>query len=317
MAGRRYFKEVRMQQFRSLVQTARQGSFTAAARELELSRTSVWQQIRALEDDFGVELVAVVDHQPQLTAEGEQLYELLAPLVDAFDDVKETFLGQLGRIKRKLTVATTTSILNHELRQPTVEFRKKHPDIALNFIDRTSAAASELLSKAKADLAIVGRISSLPNEQTFDMKPLVQCPFFVVCHKKHPLASKRNPRITDIAKFPLILPSSGTNSRHRIDMVLEKAESLQSLQVVMQSFNTTALLSYAEENLGAALLSVGPHLRKFYNSKLCFHDMSSEFGNEDVVVIRRKTRFTRPDHQYIDSFVEMVMKANRSFSISA
>ena len=54
---RRYFKELRFRQLRALVELAQKGSFTAVAETLKLSVPSAWQQIRALEEEFGTTLV--------------------------------------------------------------------------------------------------------------------------------------------------------------------------------------------------------------------------------------------------------------------
>src|SRR4051812_20348604 len=107
MNQRRYFKELRLQQFRALMEVSRKGTFTAAAQALGLSRTSVWQQIRSLEDDFGVELAVVKGQKLNLTPEGHQLLEMITPIVDGFDGVKTAFLDRLGRMQRRLEVATT------------------------------------------------------------------------------------------------------------------------------------------------------------------------------------------------------------------
>ena len=54
---RRYFKEMRLQQLRGLCEIARQGSFSAAAAALRISRPAIWQQVRALEQEFDASLV--------------------------------------------------------------------------------------------------------------------------------------------------------------------------------------------------------------------------------------------------------------------
>jgi hypothetical protein len=55
---RRYFKEVRFRQIRALFEISRHVSFAAAARALGMATPSVWRQVRALEDDYGVRFVA-------------------------------------------------------------------------------------------------------------------------------------------------------------------------------------------------------------------------------------------------------------------
>ena len=70
---RRYFKEVRFRQIRALFEISRHGSFAAAARALGMATPSVWRQVRALEDDYGVRFVAAKGRSVRLTEEGERL----------------------------------------------------------------------------------------------------------------------------------------------------------------------------------------------------------------------------------------------------
>jgi molybdate transport repressor ModE-like protein len=314
---RRYFKELRLQQFRSLVHTGRHGSFTAAARELGLSRTSVWQQIRALEDDFSVELVVMMDRQPQLSAEGKLLFDMLVPLVNEFEAVKETFLSQLNRVTQKLTVATTTSLLNYELSEPIAEFRRKYPDVSLSFIDRTSAAATELLSAAKADLAVVGRVKGLPDDPSLETRHLMNCPFVLARRKDHKVAARGKFAIAELSKHPLIIPCVGTNGRQRIDAVLEEAGLTDKLQIAMQSYNTAVMLAYAEQGLGVALLSLSRRLMDVYKRRLRIQDVSHLFGHEEVIVVRRKARFAQERHRYVDEFVRLIFRHNIGAKVGA
>src|SRR5438445_84677 len=56
--GNRSYKELTLQQLRSLCETADQGSFIGAARALGLSQPTVWKQVHALE----VRLITAKDH---------------------------------------------------------------------------------------------------------------------------------------------------------------------------------------------------------------------------------------------------------------
>ena len=56
-AKSRVYKDTTAQQLRSFHETARLGSFSAAAKSLGLANPTVWQQVRALELDFGEPLL--------------------------------------------------------------------------------------------------------------------------------------------------------------------------------------------------------------------------------------------------------------------
>ena len=305
MAERRYFKELRIQQFRALVEIGRHGTFTAAADALALSRTSVWQQIRSLEEEFGAELVVVHSHQPQLTNEGRLLLELIGPLVDGFDGVKAAFQDRIGTLKRRLVVATTSSLLNHELRKPVELFRRKHPDVGISLVDRPSTAARELLLRGLADVAVVGRLADTAQETEIRSDTLVHYPFVLATPKKHPLAQKRDFELAELVKFPILCPSAGTNSRIRIDTVLNKAGLSGQIQLALDSHNAALLLTYVEQGLGIALTSMSPELLKQFKTKLHIRDVSEIFGIEEIMLVQRKRRFAMP---HVDSFVEIVQR---------
>ena len=68
--ARRHFKEMRFRQLRALVELAAQGSYAGAAGALGVAVPSVWQQVRALEEEFGVQLVAAEGKRVSLTDDG-------------------------------------------------------------------------------------------------------------------------------------------------------------------------------------------------------------------------------------------------------
>jgi molybdate transport repressor ModE-like protein len=302
MTQRRYYKELRLQQFRALVEVARLGTFSAAAQSLGLSRTSVWQQIRSLEDAFGAELVVVHGQQPEFTAAGRLLLELAGPLVDGFDGIKAAFQDRAGTLSRRLVVATTSSLLNHELRKPVALYRRKHPEVSISLIDRPSSAAQELLLRGRADVAVIGRIAQLALPPGLKAETLMHYPFVVACPKRHALA-RGTFRLSALLKHAVLCPSHGTNARARIDGVLAQAGLDGRIHFALDSHNAALLLAYVEQGLGVALTSMSPQLARRFKSKLALRDVSAHFGTEEIVLVERTRRFTLP---HVDAFAQLV-----------
>lgn len=307
MAKRHYYKELRLQQFRALLEIQRRRTFTGAAEALGLSRTSVWQQIRSLEEEIGAELVVVRGQQPQLTDEGQMLVELAAPLLDGFDGIKPAFLDRVGRLHRRLIVATTTSLLNHELREPMAAYRRKHPEVTMNLVDRPSTAALELLRNGEADLAVIGRIEPLASEPLLHGRKLASYPFVLACPKRHPLEKKLARSVTAAlaaaVAYPLVLPSVGTNARQRIDRALGEAGLADQVQLALDSNSASLLLTYVEQGLGVALTSISPELAAQYKKRVALIDLSSTLGEEEIILIERSRRFPLP---HVQQFVDTV-----------
>jgi DNA-binding transcriptional LysR family regulator len=121
-----------------------------------MATPSVWRQVRALEDDYGVQLVAAQGHDVRLTEDGERLVDLAAPLVEGFDSLKKVFHDEHGKAERHLRMAAPATVLNSTLRHIIADYRRTHPQVRLSLIDAPSRIAWQLLEAEKADLAIVG-----------------------------------------------------------------------------------------------------------------------------------------------------------------
>jgi len=65
------FKQIRFQQLRAFGEAARTGSFARAAAALGVSRPAVWQQIRALEREFGAAFLLRRGNRLELTLDGK------------------------------------------------------------------------------------------------------------------------------------------------------------------------------------------------------------------------------------------------------
>jgi LysR family glycine cleavage system transcriptional activator len=135
---------------RCLDASARWGSFTRAAKELNLTQSAVSNQILNLERQLGVTLFDREHGRLELTPAGRLYWE-------------ETLaaLQQLNRATRRitdksdqpstLTVSAPSSFANAWLMPRIAEFVRQNPDIKLNLIDRSDARG---LQSAQVDAAI-------------------------------------------------------------------------------------------------------------------------------------------------------------------
>ncbi|MEI6232833.1 MAG: LysR family transcriptional regulator [Planctomycetota bacterium] len=303
MHQRRYYKELRVQQFRALIEIGNHGSGSSAAKTLGISRAAVGQQLQALEDEFGVELTVVNGHRTELTADGRLLLEFAGPVVDGFDGMKAAFLDRKGQLKRRLRVATTASLLHHELRKPVALFRKKHPEVSISLLERPSAEAKDFLQRGHADVAIIGRFDQRKETAQLTFEPLTRYPFMLACPKKHPLARGKPANLNDVIRYPVLFPSQGTNARERIDSVLMNAKLNDRIDLAFDSQNASLLLSYAADGMGVALSSMSPELIKHFGAQLFFQDMSGRFGTEEVVLVQRLRRY---ELSHVAAFIAIV-----------
>lgn len=304
---RRYFKEVRFRQIRALVMTARWQSFAGAAKALGLATPSVWRQVRALEEEYGVQLVAVRGQEVGLTEEGELLVELAAPLVEGFDSLRSVFEDRHGKLQQQLRVATPATVLNRILPGVVTQYRRDQPAVKLTLMDVPSRTAWELLEEDKADLAIVGHPQSSQLPSRFEAVPLARYPFQLACPASHPLAKMKQPTLRDLLKHPLILTGENSSSRFQFDAAVAAAGLAGRVNLAMTASNLFVILNYVAAGMGVAILTLPAYEgtpRPREGEPLVIRDISHLLGHEHLVLLHPKGRHER-DH--VKAFRERVM----------
>ncbi len=307
--ARRYFKEVRFRQIRSLVELAQHGSFAATAAALGLAVPSVWQQIRSLEDEYGVQLVSTEGSKVALTEEGRELVHLAAPLVESFDGLRNLFEDRRSKAVRTLRVAAPAALLSGALRKPLILYRKQHPNVRVVLQDRPSYLARELLEANQADLAIMGMApdDAMP---LFQCTPLTQFGFYLMLPGQHPLAKSRKIKLADLVQHPLVLAPEESSSHRQIRRVFSQAGLADQMNVTMTATNRTLLLSYAAIGFGIAIstgaASIKAPKRLAGEAEIVVREVSDLFGREHVFLVQRKGKY---EAVHVRAFQELVMKA--------
>jgi len=307
--SRHYYKEVRLRQMRALVEISRGRSFAEAARKLGLSGPAVWQQVRALEREFEVRLVSTSGREAVLTEDGELLLQLASPLLESFDGIRALFAERRGTLQRRLTLATTTALLTHELPHLIAKYRQKHPNVELTLLDRPSLESLDLFKRGQADIAIVGAENADSRHSGSQAVELTRFCFHLLCPSNHPLLSRRRLTHADVSTHRLILPGQGSAVSGRVPRVLAE-HGFSEARVALTSTNLALTISYVQMGLGIAVVplpsTAARHWKPSLHGAVHLRDVSALFGHESILLHHHQA-----DHElaHIRAFREMVMKA--------
>lgn len=310
---RRYFKQVRIAQFRAMLELAHGKGFAAAAEALDLATPSVWQQVRALEQEFGVELIEVNRQRVSLTDHGRLFVELAEPVVSGFDDLLEQFTERSKPIVRRLSVASPANILVNELPAPICEYYDQYGDVELRLIDVPSNQARQLLEAGEVDLAVAGQLDdSFPSSLAAD--PITTFPFVLVACEDHPVFEYKRITPKILVRFPLVMSSVGTNTRTRVDQVFADAGLLDQRRMVCEASTKDLAMQFAQLGFGIVIAPISPRwgVKSFESDgrrkPLRALDVSKVFGHEQIVILRRRHR-REPPHQ--QAFRQIMVQSAR------
>jgi molybdate transport repressor ModE-like protein len=308
--ARRYFKEVRFRQIRALVELSRRGSFASAAASLGLAVPSVWQQVRALEEEYGVQLVVAQGAQLSFTGDGQTLVDLATPLVEGFDSLREIFTDRHRAMPRTLTIVAPAPMLHGALRKPIAAYRKKFPAVNLTLIDRPSQLARELIEAGGADIAIIGIAACDEPLTKFEVWPLASYPFQLICPLDHPLARARRVTLAGIVRHPLVLSVEQSSSHRQIRHIFTQAGLGERMKVTTTATNRDLLLDYVSIRLGVTICTSANDAKLprpgAGECELTMRNLAALFGQEKVALIQRKSRYELP---HIRAFRELVVAA--------
>ncbi|MFD1911373.1 LysR family transcriptional regulator [Halodurantibacterium flavum] len=137
---------------------AAHGSFSAAARELGLPRSSVSRAISALEDTLGARLMQRTTRAVRLTAAGAALHERAAVIMDDLETAVHVIEDLNATPSGPLRISAGVPLGTHLLGDALPVFLERYPDIRVDL--RLENAPVNLLAE-NIDVAV--RIGDLPD----------------------------------------------------------------------------------------------------------------------------------------------------------
>ncbi|MDB5391906.1 MAG: LysR family transcriptional regulator, partial [Planctomycetaceae bacterium] len=253
MARTYRYKAMQLAQLRGFCIAARERNFTVAARQLGLSASTVWEQLRALERMLGCTLLRREGRAIALTPEGQVLLDIVQPHVEAIDSLKRLFDAGRAQLAPQLVIASSQYLLRFHLPRPIQEFTSAFPKVHLNIQLPTSQQLVSVVEQRVADIAICAFEPEVPRSDVLQYEPILELPLQMLVSKKHPLARKKSVGLAELLEHPVILPAVGTITRRLIDRLLVRHNLTGRLQVIMETpmFDTTQ--QYVELGIGVGL----------------------------------------------------------------
>jgi DNA-binding transcriptional LysR family regulator len=157
----------RSREMELFVRAVGQGSFSSAARALDVTPSAVSKALGRMEDRLGVQLLDRSTRSIRLTAEGQLYYRECQRLVGEIDELERTLGARRNVPQGRLRVNSSVPIARQHLLPILPEFLERYPDIELDL--SMSDEVVDLIDR-RADVAI--RISPLQDSSLHARKLL-------------------------------------------------------------------------------------------------------------------------------------------------
>ncbi|EGE58613.1 putative transcriptional regulator protein, LysR family [Rhizobium etli CNPAF512] len=176
-----------LDQLRTFISAADEGSFSAAARRLGRAQSAVSELVRGLEIQLGVTLFDRSGRYPRLTQAGERLLATAREVVAKVDSFKSQAKGMAAGLEPELSVAIDVFFPIHIIAEAAKDFRQQFPEVPLRlFVEALGGTVQPILDQ-RAGFGIVGSLPAMP--AGILTEPLAGVTFLVVAAADHPLAA--------------------------------------------------------------------------------------------------------------------------------
>jgi len=185
-----------LRHLRYFVAVAEELHFTRAALRLNMAQPPLSQQIRALEEELGVQLFVRTRRSVALTDAGHALLErsreMLATAQALPQQLQRVARGEVGLLRIGFS---STLPLTKVLRDVVADHRRSHPDVALNLREMHSQLQFDSLRRGELDVGLVRYNERAP--EGIRLRLLRRDPLRLVVPAGHRFAPRKSVSIAD------------------------------------------------------------------------------------------------------------------------
>jgi DNA-binding transcriptional LysR family regulator len=179
---------VSLDQLRTFIAAADEGSFSAAGRRLRRAQSVVSQTLANLEGQVGVKLFDRRGHFPVLTDQGRALLADARSVAGNVDLLKARAKSLAGGLEPELSLAVDVMFPDATFTGAVAAFQKTFPATLLRF-DVESSAVIEPVLDGRCAIGVVGSWALSPPQLTHEPLLTIRTP--MVVSPQHPLATRR------------------------------------------------------------------------------------------------------------------------------
>jgi DNA-binding transcriptional LysR family regulator len=238
---------------KAFIRTAQFGSFSEAAKSLNLAQPALSRQIQNLERELGITLIDREKRPIGLTKAGK---EFLVSAQSFFNEIETTILRhKIGEQELAGSLGVVSSSIPGEFLAPPLlaQFATNHPRVrpSLRLMDSTSAA-DDLLAH-RAEVAFLGMKI---DHKALHLIPITTDEIILVVPATHPFSSRSSIKLAELVGQPMIEREEGSGSRQSLIRRLgEQGEQLPEYEAVMVMGTSQAQLAAIEAGVGIGFLS--------------------------------------------------------------
>ncbi|CAI2466897.1 LysR family transcriptional regulator [Serratia plymuthica] len=235
----------------AFVEAAALGSFSAAARKLRKSQSTISTAIANLEADLGLQLFDRQARQPVLTAAGRKVLGHVQEILAASERLDALSIRLADKTEPRLTIVFSDTYQPNHHDRLMLHFERRYQDIELECMIAEDGDVLDLLQSGRAHLGMVEVQPSYPPDIAFARLP-EQTEMGLFVARSHPLAQTASPTHEQLSSTRQLYLNTytGANAARPQGLVWSAPSYLMLLEMAEQGFGWAALPNWLVKQYG-------------------------------------------------------------------
>ena len=290
-----------LHQFRFVQEAVRRDlNLTETAKALHTSQPGVSKAIIELEEELGVEIFA---------RHGKRLKRVTEPGTHVLKSI-ELIMREVGNLRRigeqfsaqdsgTLSIATTHTQARYVLPLPVAQLREAFPKVNVSLHQGSPDQVAKMLIDEVAEIGIA--TESLTQYEELITLPCYEWQHMLVLPVSHPLASKVNITLEDLALEPIITYHPSFTGRTKIDQAFA-AKRLHP-RIALEAIDSDVIKTYVRLGLGVGIVAEMAVKDDGTNGDLLAIPAGSLFGVNVARVAFKRSAYLR---NFVFKFAELL-----------
>lgn len=287
-----------IKQFKYLVAIANEGSYSRAAKKLQVSQPNLSKSMKNLENELEKKLLYIEKNRVKLTDAGKRLYIDSLKIIELFDNIymelNDSANLATGTIKIGIPPIIGTCVLPDILS----EFNKKYPGIKFEINQKAANKIQQLVFEEILD---VGFTITPVISNAYQVKPIVKDKNVLIVHKNHPLSGEKIVDYSILKNEEFILLDEEYTLYGNI--IAGCYDSNFEPKILMKVSNWDFVVQLVKRNMG---ISIIPRtiLEMYPDKDIVQIDIDHRSSEWDVVLIIKKDSYKSPAIKNFIQFIE-------------
>lgn len=236
--------------YRIFYEVANNGNITHASQKLNISQPAISKAIKNLEEQLGGELFVRSQKGVILTEEGKTFYSHIKTAIENISNAENEFTNLVNLNTGSIRIGVSTTITEKYLLPHLKKFHELYPNITIHMYTDIS---NELLNKLKSGLIDLAIIHVIDKDYGYDIdiKKIKEIHSCFVMNEEYKKLLNDKVSISEIAKYPIILQTKGSNSRDFIDKI--EMDNNITFDNRIESSSYTLISEFAKIGLGIGI----------------------------------------------------------------